>query len=210
MQCCTMTFQRAVGISFAVHAVLFGSALAVAHYSASSGSTAPGVLSVSLVGMSGDPSPVRRPAEARGLEPAYPGMPVLNGVDPAERELPASRERGASAAEPLHASAGGESGGEATFGYTPEQWGRLQTALEQAKTYPRFARERGIEGTVLVRFKVLPTGAIAGAAVARSSGAKVLDEASVRTIYRAAPLPYVEGWVEVPMVYRLRAPGEAD
>jgi protein TonB len=80
----------------------------------------------------------------------------------------------------------------------------LQRAIEKAKTYPRFARERGIEGTVLVRFKVLPSGDIEAVDVVRSSGAQILDEASVNTVYRAAPMPYVKGWVEVPMVYELK------
>ena len=35
-------------------------------------------------------------------------------------------------------------------------------------------------------------------------GAKVLDDASVRTVLKAAPVPFVEGWVEVPMVYELK------
>jgi len=87
---------------------------------------------------------------------------------------------------------------------TSEQWQRLHSALESAKTYPRLARERGIEGTVLVRFKVLPSGDIDGVNVVKSSGAAVLDEASVKTVYRAAPMPYVKGWVEVPMVYELK------
>jgi protein TonB len=80
----------------------------------------------------------------------------------------------------------------------------LQSAIEKAKTYPRFARERGIEGTVLVRFRVLPSGAIETVNVVKSSGAQILDDASVRTVYRAAPMPFVDGWVEVPMVYELK------
>jgi protein TonB len=80
----------------------------------------------------------------------------------------------------------------------------LHSAIERAKTYPRFAREHGIEGTVLVRFKVLPTGDIETVRVIKSSGAQILDDASVRTVYRAAPMPYVNGWVEVPMVYELK------
>ena len=80
----------------------------------------------------------------------------------------------------------------------------LQSAIEQSKTYPRLARERGIEGTVLVRFKVLPSGTVETVNVVRSSGASILDEASVTTVYRAAPLPFVSGWVEVPMSYVLK------
>ncbi len=80
----------------------------------------------------------------------------------------------------------------------------LQSAIEKAKNYPRLARERGIEGVVLVKFRVLPSGDVEEVSVVRSSGASILDEASVRTVRRAAPMPYVNGWVEVPMVYELK------
>jgi len=72
------------------------------------------------------------------------------------------------------------------------------------KTYPRVARERGVEGVVLVRFKVLPTGEIEKVDIIKSSGSDILDTATVRTVYRAAPMPYVHGWVEVPMSYVLK------
>ncbi len=81
----------------------------------------------------------------------------------------------------------------------------LQSAIEKAKSYPRLARERGIEGVVLVRFRVLPSGEVQEVNIAKSSGAAILDEASVRTVQRAAPMPYVSGWIEVPMVYELKA-----
>jgi protein TonB len=102
------------------------------------------------------------------------------------------------------ASGPGEGAGTAAAAFASEQWLQLQSAIEKAKTYPRFARERGIEGTVLVRFKVLPTGDIETVNVVKSSGAQILDDASVRTVYRAAPMPFVNGWVEVPMVYELK------
>ncbi len=97
-------------------------------------------------------------------------------------------------------NAAGDTGG----GIPQDLMLHLQRAIEKAKTYPRFARERGIEGTVLVRFKVLPSGDIEAVDVVRSSGMQILDEASVKTVYRAAPMPYVKGWVEVPMVYELK------
>jgi protein TonB len=84
------------------------------------------------------------------------------------------------------------------------QWQLVHSALEKAKTYPRVARERGIEGVVLVRFKVLPSGEIERVDIIKSSGSDILDEASIRTVYRAAPMPYVNGWVEVPMSYVLK------
>ena len=56
----------------------------------------------------------------------------------------------------------------------------------------------------MVRFKVLPTGEIEKVDIIKSSGSDILDTATVHTAYRAAPMPYVHGWVEVPMSYVLK------
>jgi protein TonB len=88
--------------------------------------------------------------------------------------------------------------------FSSGQWKLLQEAIEKAKTYPRLARERGVEGVVLIRFKVAPSGDIEKVAVVKSSGSDILDQASVRTVQRAAPMPYLNGWVEVPMSYVLK------
>ena len=65
------------------------------------------------------------------------------------------------------------------------------------------ARERGIQGVAHVRFKLRPTGEVETIQIVKSSGYDILDTASIRTIYRAAPMPYVDGWIEVPISYVL-------
>jgi TonB family protein len=55
-----------------------------------------------------------------------------------------------------------------------------------------------------VRFKLKPSGEIDRVEIVKSSGYDILDSASIRTLYRAGPLPYVNGWVEVPMAYVLK------
>jgi TonB family protein len=55
------------------------------------------------------------------------------------------------------------------------------------------ARERGIEGAVHVRFKVLSSGQVERVEILKSSGSEILDSASVRTVYRSEPLPSVNG-----------------
>jgi len=57
---------------------------------------------------------------------------------------------------------------------------------------------------VRVRFKLKPTGDVDRVEIARSSGYEVLDAASVKTVYRASPMPYVNGWLEIPMTYVLK------
>ena len=85
-----------------------------------------------------------------------------------------------------------------------EQWAVIESQIERAKNYPRMARERGIQGVVRVRFKLKPSGDVDRVEIASSSGYDVLDDASVKTVYRASPMPYVNGWLEVPMTYVLK------
>lgn len=80
----------------------------------------------------------------------------------------------------------------------------IQARIQRALFYPRKARRRGIEGTAHVRFDILRDGRVDGLAVQRSSGHAMLDRASVKTIERAQPFPFVAGALEVPVVFRLR------
>jgi protein TonB len=80
----------------------------------------------------------------------------------------------------------------------------IEAALDRAKVYPRLARERGIQGVVHVRFKLRPSGDVERVEIAKSSGYAILDSASIKTVYRASPMPYVNGWMEVFMPYVLK------
>ncbi len=108
----------------------------------------------------------------------------------------------------LHGQAGEGSAGsgpDTQFGLVPaEQWAVIVSSIERVKSYPRFARERGIQGVVHLRFRVRPQGEVDRVEIVRSSGYEILDTASVRTVYRAAPMPYVSGWIEVPISYVLK------
>ncbi len=87
--------------------------------------------------------------------------------------------------------------------FPSEQWTAIRRSIERAKTYPRLAREMGIQGVVYVRFRLKPSGDVERVEIVKSSGCDILDSATVRTVYRAAPMPYVEGWLEVPISYVL-------
>ncbi len=86
----------------------------------------------------------------------------------------------------------------------PDQWSLIQAAIERSKKYPRMARERGIEGVVHLRFKLTPAGAVEKVEIVESSGSDILDDASRQAVYQAAPMPYVNGWVELPIAYVLK------
>ena len=212
-------FPKAVTLSIAVHIAIFGCALAFAQYTGGVFRHGGAVITVSLVSGGGGDGTVRRPGmeTARRMPVAAkpPAFPVPESV-----YTPAGDAKIGEAVTPAAGSEGtgndaagqGEGAGPAaasgadngTGAFSSEQWTQLSTAIEKAKTYPRLARERGIEGVVLVRFKVLPSGEVERVDIIKSSGSDILDTASVRTVYRAAPMPYVNGWVEVPMSYVLK------
>jgi TonB family protein len=213
-------FRQALGLSLAVHIAVFGSALAFAQSGGARLLSGIRTIHVSLVGPVGQhgtgggtvrrerpvnlpaPAPIAVAAQATAAAP--PVEPVDQGA--ALTEAAAGADAAVSSG---HVSAGvnrGVDGADdaSAGGFARGPWAELAAALERAKTYPRLARERGIEGTVVIRFHVLPSGDIDGITVVRSSGAKVLDEASVRTVQRAAPVAAGWGWIEVPMVYQLK------
>jgi TonB family protein len=94
--------------------------------------------------------------------------------------------------------------GSDSIGVSPEQWAAIESAIRRHKNYPRLARERGIEGVVRLRFTLNPSGAVDKIEILQSSGSDVLDNASVQAVYRATPMPYIKGWVEIPIAYVLK------
>jgi protein TonB len=76
--------------------------------------------------------------------------------------------------------------------------------------YPSFARRQGWEGTVLVRIQVLANGRAGSVKLAKSSGFDVLDEAATGAAKAWTFVPAsqagkpVNGWVTVPVVFRLQ------
>lgn len=78
-----------------------------------------------------------------------------------------------------------------------------------APEYPEQALERGWEGSVILRVKVLPNGSPDSVTVKQSSGKKILDSAAIRTVKQWKFSPAlkgktpVEGWVDVPIHYQL-------
>ncbi|MEQ1718638.1 MAG: energy transducer TonB [Hyphomicrobium sp.] len=78
-----------------------------------------------------------------------------------------------------------------------EYLGKLRNVLELAKVNPRSR----LAGTVVVKFKIGTDGQLLWREVTTSSGSKVLDEAAVAALDRAAPFPSMPNEVAVePMV----------
>jgi len=80
----------------------------------------------------------------------------------------------------------------------------ITNAIERTKAYPLQARKRGMEGTVYVSFKIAPDGKPEGITTQKSSGFGILDTATLDVIKKAAPFPYIENRVEIPVTYKLK------
>jgi len=82
--------------------------------------------------------------------------------------------------------------------------------LNPAPLYPRVARQQGWEGNVVIRALVSPSGAIASARVASSSGHTSLDGAALSAVeqWRFRPArrkgQAVASQVEVPITFKLK------
>jgi TonB family protein len=68
---------------------------------------------------------------------------------------------------------------------------KVREKIKATWTYPSAAGERGIEGEVVVEFRIAKDGHLESTAVRRSSGATILDEYSIRAVQTAAPFPPV-------------------
>lgn len=102
------------------------------------------------------------------------------------------------------AGSGGGSGAASGGGRDGAEIRRLRERIESRIVYPEEAIRRGQEGEVLLRIRVGEGGIPKEIRVARSSGARTLDEAARTGVARAAPLPSTAGWFEVPIRFSLR------
>jgi protein TonB len=218
MQHCRTTYGKALLLSVIFHIAVVGSAIAFAQYGGTLFSRDIRSITVSLVGSTdpGRPGNVPQAQKKKVVSVPIPVPEALNqevkSDPPEEGDLSHQVVPAASGGEQGEEKAGAEPRSPAPIGdgrglagdISLEQWQLIQAALEKAKIYPRVARERGIEGVVLVRFKVLPSGEIETVEIMKSSGSDILDTASVRTMYRAAPMPYVNGWITAPISYVIK------
>jgi protein TonB len=202
-----------------VHILLLGSAIAVAGYGGGMVRSPHGHILVSLVDLGSGPDAgvsrsvgrqrpqdTSKPVKELTVQAMVVQSPFGEAAQGERSDQDARDAATINAAdmqqEATSASGTGQVSGIGTI--SAEQWAIIESQIERAKKYPRFARERGIQGVVHVRFKLKPTGDVDQVEISKSSGYDVLDTASVKTVYRAAPMPYVSGWVNVPITYMVK------
>ncbi len=99
----------------------------------------------------------------------------------------------------------GTSGGNKGIGVLPPGIIEIiRNSIERTKTYPLLARKRGTEGTVHISFRISPQGEPQDFKILKSSGSRILDNATLDIVEKAAPFPYVDSPIEVPVVFRLK------
>ncbi len=87
---------------------------------------------------------------------------------------------------------------------SPDIAALIANAIARVKKYPHFARKRGMEGTVHVSFSISTDGIPQEIKILKSSGFRILDLATLDIIKQAAPFPYIDSRIEVPVAYRLK------
>ena len=131
------------------------------------------------------PPPEQQTAEA----------PVAQAPDGAQPEIPAPSVPSAAHGASLSAA-------EAAKGFMSEKdyLELVKMRIESRKTYPRRARERGRQGSVVLRFSIDAQGRMNGLTVQRSSGVSSLDRAAREAVQQASPFPRApSGMFEYPL-----------
>ncbi|MEW6001282.1 MAG: energy transducer TonB [Nitrospirota bacterium] len=79
----------------------------------------------------------------------------------------------------------------------------VRAAIERIKSYPLLARKRGMEGTVLVSFRIDGKGLPQDVTIVKSSGYQILDEEVPKMLRKASPFPELKGEIVIPVTFRL-------
>ena len=88
-------------------------------------------------------------------------------------------------------------------GNTGSFYALIRAAIEKAKTYPLIARKRGVEGTVLVSFKIDVKGLPQNIMIVKSSGYQILDDEVQKMLGKASPFPELNGEIVMPITFKL-------
>ncbi len=90
--------------------------------------------------------------------------------------------------------------------YREENLSIIREAILSYLRYPPIARRMGWEGTVLIRFTLLPDGRLGESRVEKGSGHKVLDRSALEAVklaHKDFPKPREKVTLVIPIVYRL-------
>ncbi|MEO6953503.1 MAG: TonB family protein [Polyangia bacterium] len=156
-------------------------------------------------------APVLAPP-ARGPEPSTPVAPVTTEEAPATGAPSGTSTTGLGVGTGAGVSVrGGTGDGAGPYGAAVVMprvdraalLAQVLARVRSARRYPEAARRRELEGVVHVRFTIGGDGRPLG--IATADGDALLQRAAVEAVERAAPLPLVDGPIDVDLDYRLDA-----
>lgn len=98
---------------------------------------------------------------------------------------------------------GGGKSGEGGEEGTSEILRQIRVKIERVKFYPFLAKRRGLEGTPKVEFQTEQDGSLKFVSLKETSGHEELDEAALKTIRQATPLPFYPEPISLAISYGL-------
>jgi protein TonB len=155
------------------------------------------------------PPPTRRPPRPRPPRPEPPAEQAVAQAAPA----PAGTGSGSvgNTSAPDAGSGDASQGGGQVVGDLQNYNALLAGWLERHKEYPRIARLRGQEGTVVLQFSLDRSGRLLSWRIIQGSGYAALDRAAGAMLERAQPMPPMPGEIMVarrdftlPVPFKLR------
>ena len=90
--------------------------------------------------------------------------------------------------------------------YERENLNKIRKAIANYLKYPFMAKRMGWEGTVIIRFTILPGGYLEELRVEESSGYRILDDSALEAVKFALkefPEPIERVTILVPVVFRI-------
>jgi TonB family protein len=134
--------------------------------------------------------------KAIGVAPAPAASPDMAATEGASASAPASMPASELASVPAAAAAQARS----------SVLAELERRIASRMTYPEAARLRGIEGSMILSFRVGRGGNLVSARVAKGSGSELLDRAGLELLRGAFPVENDSGLdldLELPVTFRL-------
>jgi protein TonB len=84
----------------------------------------------------------------------------------------------------------------------PSYHGKLKARIFSMYSYPEEAVYKGIQGTVVISFTIEPTGKTSSLIVKKSSGYKILDNASMMAVRNASPFQPLDSSLNINATFR--------
>ena len=136
------------------------------------------------------PAVPQKPAAAKPPPKAKPAPAAPAKPAPARQQsTPSASQQAAAGPKPGDAGAGGASREERGGASLSSYQSKVAARLRRFRSYPEAARAQALRGTASVTFTIVASGAVGKVSLSGSSGHKVLDQAALDMVRRAAPFP---------------------